>query len=74
MFSLNHFRQIYNTVTTPVTIILAQGMRRTSVDFWERLRRNYHIPARRQPLPSDRGSQQIVRFRMQCNSDRQSQG
>jgi predicted nicotinamide N-methyase len=51
------------------TIILAQRMRRTGLHFWERLRRQFNIQARRQTLRYDHGSQQIILFRMQRKAD-----
>lgn len=47
------------------TIILAEGVRRTGVDFWERVRRRYHVQARRQTLRSEEGKQHMVLFRLQ---------
>jgi predicted nicotinamide N-methyase len=46
------------------TIILAEGVRRTGVDFWERLRHRYEIKAQRQTLRSDQGAQHMVLFHL----------
>jgi predicted nicotinamide N-methyase len=47
------------------TIILAEGVRRTGVVFWERMRHTYHVQARRQTLRSDQEGQHMVLFRLQ---------
>jgi 2-polyprenyl-3-methyl-5-hydroxy-6-metoxy-1,4-benzoquinol methylase len=47
------------------TIILAETVRRTGVDFWERMRHRYDIQARRQTLRSDEGVQHVVLFQLQ---------
>ena len=52
------------------TIVLAEGVRRTGVDFWERMRHRYDVQARRQTLRSDHGSHKMVLFRMQRRVDR----
>ena len=52
------------------TIIVAEGVRRTGVDFWERMRHRYDVQARRQTLRSDHGSHHMVLFRMQRRVDR----
>lgn len=46
------------------TVILAEGVRRTGVDFWERMRHRYDIQARRQTLQSDEGIRHVVLFRL----------
>jgi predicted nicotinamide N-methyase len=46
------------------TIILAEGVRRTGVAFWERLRHRYEVQAQRQTLRSDQGTQHMVLFRL----------
>jgi predicted nicotinamide N-methyase len=53
------------------TIILAEGVRRTGVDFWERMRLRYDVKVRRQTLRSDQGTQHMVLFRLQRAADRQ---
>ena len=53
------------------TIILAEGVRRTGVDFWERLRDRYDVKTRRQTLRSDQGEKHMVLFRLQRRADRQ---
>ncbi|WP_319408936.1 methyltransferase [uncultured Desulfosarcina sp.] len=52
------------------TIILAEGVRRTGVEFWERMRLRYDVKVRRQTLRSDQGTQHMVLFRLQRNADR----
>lgn len=47
------------------TIILAEGIRKTGVDFWERMQHRYHVQARRQTLRSEEGEQHMVLFRLQ---------
>ena len=47
------------------TILLSESVRRTGVDFWERMRIAYHVQARRQTLRSDRGERHMVLFRLQ---------
>jgi len=47
------------------TIILAETVRRTGVDFWDRMRHRYDIQARRQTLRSDEGVQHVVLFQLQ---------
>lgn len=51
------------------TIVLAEGVRRTGVDFWERMRHRYDVQARRQTLRSDRDTHHIVLFRLQRRVD-----
>ena len=51
------------------TIILAEGVRRTGVEFWERMRHRYNVQARRQTLRSDQGSHHMVLFRLQRRAD-----
>lgn len=46
------------------TIILAEGVRRTGVDFWERMRHRYEVQARRQTLKSDQVEHHMILFRM----------
>lgn len=53
------------------TIILAEGVRRTGVDFWDRMRDRYDVKARRQTLRSDQGEMHMVLFRLQRRTDRQ---
>ena len=53
------------------TIILAEGVRRTGVDFWERMRLRYDVKVRRQTLRSDQGTQHMVLFRLHRCADRQ---
>lgn len=53
------------------TIILAEGVRRTGVDFWERMRHHYDVKARRQTLRSDQGTQHMILFRLRRRADRQ---
>jgi protein N-lysine methyltransferase METTL21A len=53
------------------TIILAEGVRRTGVDFWDRMRHNYDVKARRQTLRSDGGTRHMVLFHLQRKTDRQ---
>ncbi|MBR9987697.1 MAG: methyltransferase [Desulfosarcina sp.] len=55
------------------TIILAEGVRRTGVDFWDRMRDRYDVKARRQILRSDQGATHMVLFRLQRSADRQSE-
>ncbi len=52
-------------------IILAEGVRRTGVDFWERMRHRYDVSARRQTLRCDQGAQHIILFRLQRKAERQ---
>lgn len=47
------------------TIILAEGVRSTGVEFWERMRHHYQVQARRQTLRSDQGEQHVILFRLQ---------
>ena len=51
------------------TIILAEGVRRTGVDFWERMRHRYDVKARRQTLRSDQKTQYMVLFRLQRRAE-----
>ena len=53
------------------TIILAEGIRRTGVDFWDRMRDRFDVKARRQTLRSDQGEKHMVLFRLQRRADRQ---
>lgn len=46
-------------------IILAEGVRRTGVEFWERMRYRYDVKARRQTLRSAQGVQHVVLFLLQ---------
>ncbi|MEE4113586.1 MAG: methyltransferase [Desulfobacteraceae bacterium] len=55
------------------SIILAEGVRRTGVDFWDRMRHRYDVQARRQTLRSDRGTTHMVLFRLQRKADRPSE-
>lgn len=55
------------------SIILAEGVRRTGVDFWDRMRNRYEVKARRQALRSDQGTMHMVLFRLQRNAERQSE-
>jgi predicted nicotinamide N-methyase len=52
-------------LTPDGTIILAEAVRGTGVTFWERMRRNYRVQARRQTLRSEQGDQHMVLFRLQ---------
>ena len=52
-------------------IILAEGVRRTGVDFWDRMRNRYDVKARRQTLRSEQGAKHMVLFRLQRRGDRQ---
>jgi predicted nicotinamide N-methyase len=47
------------------TIILAEAVRGTGVDFWERMRHRYEVKARRQALRSDEGTRHLVLFCLQ---------
>jgi hypothetical protein len=51
------------------TIILAEGVRRTGVDFWARIRHRYDVEARRQTLRSDQKTQHMVLFRLQGKAE-----
>jgi len=51
------------------TIILAEGVRRTGVDFWDRMRDRYDVKARRQTLRSEQGAKHMVLFRLQRRVD-----
>jgi predicted nicotinamide N-methyase len=51
------------------TIILAEGVRRTGIVFWERMRHSYDVQARRQVLRSDEGAFHVVLFRLQRKTD-----
>jgi predicted nicotinamide N-methyase len=51
-------------------ILLAEGVRRTGVEFWERMRHRYDVQARRQTLRSEQGQQHMVLFRLQRKADR----
>jgi predicted nicotinamide N-methyase len=53
------------------TIILAEGVRRTGLDFWERMRLRYDVKVRRQTLRSDQGAQHMVMFLLQRTTDHQ---
>ena len=53
------------------TIILALAVRRTGVDFWDRMRRRYDVQARRQTIRSDHGATHMVLFRLRRNAERQ---
>ena len=55
------------------TIILAEGVRRTGVDFWKRMQHVYDVTARRQTLRSDRETRHAVLFRLQRSADRQKE-
>jgi predicted nicotinamide N-methyase len=55
------------------TIILAEGVRRTGVDFWARMKHRYDVKARRQTLRSDQKTQHMVLFRLQRNTERQTE-
>jgi len=55
------------------TIILAEGVRRTGVAFWARMRQRYDVKARRQTLRSDQKTTHMVLFRMQRNADQPSE-
>jgi len=52
------------------TIILAEGVRRTGVDFWDRMRSRYDVQARRQALRSDQGDKHLILFRLQRRDER----
>jgi predicted nicotinamide N-methyase len=52
------------------TIVIAESVRRTGVAFWERMRRAYHVQARRQRLRSGDGEHHVVLFRLQRKADR----
>jgi 2-polyprenyl-3-methyl-5-hydroxy-6-metoxy-1,4-benzoquinol methylase len=52
------------------TIMLAEGVRRTGVDFWDRMRDRYDVQARRQTLRSDQGTTHMVLFRLQRRAER----
>jgi predicted nicotinamide N-methyase len=54
------------------TIILAEGLRRTGVDFWQRMRHRYAMTAQRQSLRSDRGSHPLVLFQLKRKTDREN--
>jgi predicted nicotinamide N-methyase len=54
------------------TIILSVEVRRTGVDFWDRMRGRYDVQARRQTLRSDHGTTHMVLFRLRRNAERQS--
>lgn len=47
------------------TVILAEGVRRTGVVFWERMQMSYDIQAKRQVVRSDDGEYHVVLFRLQ---------
>ncbi|MGA6926144.1 MAG: methyltransferase [Desulfosarcina sp.] len=51
------------------TIILAEGVRRSGVHFWERMRHRYDVKARRQTLRSDQSEHHMVLFCMKRKSD-----
>lgn len=53
------------------TIILAEGVRRTGVDFWQRMRHRYEVKAQRQSLRSDQGSHPLVLFRLKRKAGRE---
>jgi hypothetical protein len=53
------------------TIILAEGVRRTGVDFWQRMRHRYDVKARRQTLRSDQKTHHMVLFQLQRKTDRE---
>jgi predicted nicotinamide N-methyase len=52
------------------SIILSEGVRRTGVDFWERMRHRYDVKARRQALRSDQETQHLVLFRLRRKTQR----
>lgn len=52
------------------TILLAEGVRRTGVDFWDRMRHRYAIQAQRHTFRSASGTQHIVLFRLRPKDDR----
>ena len=54
-------------------IILAEGVRRTGVDFWDRMRDHFDVQARRQTLRSDQGATHMVLVRLQRRAERQSE-
>lgn len=61
---------LFNRYLSPGgTIILAEGVRRTGVVFWERMRHSYDVQARRQVLRSEEGDTHVVLFRLQQKSD-----
>jgi tRNA G37 N-methylase Trm5 len=54
------------------TILLVEAVRRTGVDFWERMRHRYTMTAQRQTLRSDRGSHPLVLFQLKRKTDREN--
>lgn len=46
------------------TILLAESVRKTGVEFWERMRHRYHIQARRHTLRDDKTEIFVVLFQM----------
>jgi predicted nicotinamide N-methyase len=52
-------------------IIMAAGIRRTSVDFWERMRHRYHVSARRQTLRADDETLPLVLFQLRRRTGQQ---
>ena len=55
------------------TIILAEGVRRTGVAFWARMRQHYDVKAERQTLRSDQKTMHMVLFRMQRTANQPSE-
>ncbi|GAB6907483.1 PrmA4 [Desulfosarcina cetonica] len=51
------------------TIIMAESVRRTGVEFWERMRHHYDIQVRRQRLCTDGEELHIVLFRMRHKTE-----
>jgi len=51
------------------TVILAEGVRSTGVEFWERMRHRFNVQARRHTLRSDEGEQVVVLFRLRHKND-----
>ena len=55
------------------TILLAEGVRRTGLDFWERMRQRYTVQAKRHTLRSNAGEQHLILFRLQSSNGHQPQ-
>lgn len=63
---INGLESLFDRYLNPGgTILLAEGVRRTGVEFWEHMRHHYDVQARRQTLRSDQGKQHVILFRLQ---------
>lgn len=47
------------------TVFLAESVRRTGVEFWDRMRRRFHVQAQRHTIRSADGQHSVLLFRLQ---------